>query len=152
MEYFLFSLRFTFFHVLSYTIAGMLALRISKDIYDGKSRLMDYLRDMSDEKESKNVRKWFIPGQILRGILLSIILYPILVPLGEMSFGLRFLFFAGLMFVYTHVACAAPCPDNIEGLIYIKERYIKKLSFFKFQFEMIIYSLLLGFLASYFLF
>jgi len=152
MQYLVFSLWFTLIHALSYMIAGMLALRISKDIYDGKSRLMDYLRDMSDENESKNVHKWFIPGQIVRGILLSIILYPILIPLGELSFGIRFLFFAGLMFVYTHVACAAPCPDNIEGLIYMKERYIKKLSFLKFQFEMVIYSLLLGLLVSYLLF
>ncbi len=152
MQYVVFSLWFTLIHVLSYMIAGMLALRISKDIYDGQNRLMDYHRDMSDEKESKHVHKWFIPGQILRGLLLSIILYPILAPLGELSFGLRFFFFAGLMFVYTHVACAAPCPDNIEGLIYMKERYIKKPSFLKFQFEMVIYSLLLGFLVSYSLF
>ena len=152
MQYFIFSLWFTLIHVLSYMIAGMLALRISKDIYDGKSRLMDYHRDMSDQNESKHVHKWFIPGQIVRGILLSIVLYPILLQLGELSFGMRFLFFTGLMFVYTHVACAAPCPDNIEGLIYMKERYIKKTAFFKFQFEMVIYSLLLGFLASYFLF
>ena len=152
MQYLIFSLWFTLIHVLSYMIAGMLALRISKDIYDGKSRLMDYLRDMSDEKESKNVHRWFIPGQIVRGLLLSIVLYPILLPLGDLSFGVRFLFFAGLMFVYTHVACAAPCPDNIEGLIYMKDRYIKKPSFFKFQFEMAIYSLLLGFLVSFFLF
>lgn len=152
MQYLIFSLWFTLIHVLSYMIAGMLALRISKDIYDGKSRLMDYLRDMSDEKESKNVHRWLIPGQIVRGLLLSIVLYPILLPLGDLSFGVRFLFFAGLMFVYTHVACAAPCPDNIEGLIYMKERYIKKPSFFKFQFEMVIYSLLVGFLVSFFLF
>jgi len=52
-----FSLWFTLIHVLSYTLAGMLALRISNDIYEGKSRMMDYLRDMSNEKESKHVQK-----------------------------------------------------------------------------------------------
>lgn len=51
-------------------------------------------------------------------------------------------FFSGLIFVYTHFACAAPCPDSIVGYAYMKERYIKKLSFFKFQFEMMINSLL----------
>lgn len=95
MQYLVFSLWFIVIHALAYTLAGMLALRISKDIYEGKSRLMDYLRDMSDEKESKHVQKWFIPGQIVRGLLLSIILYPILVPLGELSFGVRFLFLQG---------------------------------------------------------
>ncbi len=57
MQYLVFSLWFTLIHVLSYMIAGVLALRISKDIYDGKNRLMDYHRDMSDEKESKHVHK-----------------------------------------------------------------------------------------------
>ncbi len=152
MQYLVFSLWFTLIHVLSYTLAGVLALRISKDIYEGRSRLMDYLRDMSDEKESKHVQKWFIPGQILRGILMSIILYPILAPLGELSFGIRFLFFIGLMFIYTHLSSVAPCSDNIEGLIYLKERYINRTLFLKFHFEMIIYSLLLGFFVSFFLF
>ncbi len=152
MEYLLFSLWFTLIHLLSYMTAGMLALRISKDIYEGKSRLMDYHRDMSDDVESKHVHKWFIPGQILRGLLLSIILYPVIGPLGELTFVMRYAFFAGLMFVYTHLACAAPCPDNIEGFVYMKKRYITKSSFFKFQYEMVIYSLLFGFLVSYFLF
>ncbi|MFO7929127.1 MAG: hypothetical protein R6U35_05630 [Candidatus Humimicrobiaceae bacterium] len=152
MQYLVFSLWFTVIHAIAYTLAGMLALRISNDIYEGKSRLMDYLRDMSIEKESKHVQKWFIPGQIVRGILLSIILYPILIPLGELAFGMRFLFFTGLMFIYTHLACAAPCSDNIEGLIYLKERYINKTLFLKFHFEMIIYSVALGFFVSFFLF
>ena len=88
----------------------------------------------------------------MRGLLFSLILYPILVPLGELAFVTRHLFFAGLMFVYTHLACAAPCPDNIEGVVYMKKRYIEKSSFFKFQFEMVIYSLLFGFLVSFLLF
>ena len=91
-------------------------------------------------------------GPDIAGVLMSVVLYPILFQLGELSFGMRIIFFTGLMFIYTHFACAAPCPDNIEGLFYMKERYIKKPSFFKFQFEMIIYSILLGFLASCFLF
>ena len=152
MKYLFFSIWFTLIHTLSYTIAGMLALRISKDVYEGKSRLMDYLRDMSIDSESKHVQKWFITGQILRGLLLSIVLYPILDSLGELTLATRFIFFAGLLFLYTHLACAAPCPDNIEGFIYIKEHYIKKSSFLKFQFEMAIYSLLAGFFISYFLF
>ncbi len=152
MGYLIFSFWFTLIHVASYTLAGVLALRISKDIYEGKSRLMDYLKDMSVDAESRHVQKWFLPAQILRGLLLSIIIYPILGPLGELDLGLRFAFFAGLMFIYTHLACAAPCPDNIEGFVYLKERYMTRSSFFKFQLEMAIYSLLVGFLVSYFLF
>lgn len=152
MEYLVFSLGFIVIHIISYMIAGVLSLRINKDIYEGKSRSMDYHRDMTDATESKHVHKWLFPGQIMRGLVFSIILYPVLSQLGEVTFIARYAFFAGLMFVYTHLACAAPCPDNIEGFLYMKEGYIKKSSFIRFQFEMIIYSLILGFLVSYFLF
>lgn len=152
MEYLVFSFWFMIIHTAAYMLAGILALRISKDIYEGKSRLMDYLRDMSVEDESKHVQKWVLPSQLLRGLLMSVVLYPVLAPLGEIAFGLRFAFLAGLMFVYTHLASAAPCPDNIEGFVYMKERFFKKSTFLKFQFEMIIYSLILGFLTSFFLF
>ena len=152
MNYLIFSFWFTVIHTAAYMVAGMIALKISKDIYDGKSRLMDYLRDMANENESKHVHKWFLPAQLLRGLLMSIVLYPVIGLLGDISFGLRFLFLAGLMFVYTHIACAAPCPDNIEGFVYLKDRYFKKSTFLKFQFEMITYSLLFGLTAGWFLF
>jgi hypothetical protein len=125
---------------------------VSKDLYEDKNRLLDYLRDMSDENESKYVSKWFFPIQLLRGLVLSIVLYPILALLGELSFGLRFTFFSGLMFFYTDFACAVPFPNNLEGFVYMKKRYVKKEFFGKLYLEMIIYSLLFGLLVSWFLF
>lgn len=152
MEYLVFSFWFIIIHTVAYTAAGMIALKISKDIYDGKSRLMDYLRDMANKNESSHVTKWFIPAQLVRGLLMSIVLYPILGLLGETSFALRFVFLFGLMFIYTHLSCAAPCADNIEGFVYMKDRYFKKSTFIKFQFEMITYSLLFSLLAGWLLF
>ena len=144
MEYLWFSIRFTLLHSLAYTVAGALILRVSRSIYEGKSRLMDWVRDMSDVNERKHVERWFLPAQLVRGLLLSLVLYPVLDTVGEMGFGLRFTFFAGLMFVYSHIACAAPCPDNIEGLVYMKPRYFEKGAFLKYQLEMLIYSALFG--------
>src|SRR5690554_761702 len=152
MKYLLFSFWFMLFHAVAYSVAGMIALKISKDIYEGKSRLMGYLRDMSVAEESKHVERWFFPGQLLRGLLMSIVLYPVLTQLGQMTFELRFAFLVGIMFVFTHLACAAPAPDNIEGAIYLKEGFFKRTAFLKFQFEMLLYSLLLGFATSFFLF
>lgn len=152
MQYLMFSFWFIIIHSFAYTIAGMLALKISKDLYEEKNRLLDFLRDMSDESESNHVSRWFIPAQILRGLLMSIVLYPILGLLGELSFVSRFIFFSGLMFVYTDFACAVPFPNNIEGFIYIKRRYQRKKFFGKLYFEMIIYSIIFGFLSAYFLF
>jgi hypothetical protein len=152
IKYVTFSILFVITHTLAYIFAGIIALKISTEIYEGKSRLLTYLKDMSIEKENKSVQKRFIPAQLLRGFLMSLILLPLITPLEELSFGLRFTFFTGLMFVFTHLSSASPSPDNIEGFVYLKNRFFKKSSFFKFQFEMILYSVIFGGIASWILF
>lgn len=152
MEYIKFSLLFMLVHTGAYFVAGMLAYRISRDLYHGDNRLLDFLKDMSNESENARVAKLTLPLQLLRGLVLSIVLYPIIGLLGELSYGLRFVFLAGLMFVYTDFASAVPFPHNIEGIIYMKERYLKKSAFWKLQFEMIVFSLLFGLVSSWLLF
>jgi hypothetical protein len=150
MQYIIFSLLFILIHTAAYTIAGAVALRFSKDIYEGENRLFDFLRDMSSP-EGQAVSRWFLPAQLLRGLLLSIVLWPILPLLGNLSFGLQFLFFTGLMFIYTDFAGASPFAGNIEGYVYLKEKYLNKTSFWKMQAEMLIYSPLFGLAAALFL-
>lgn len=151
MEYIEFSLFFTLIHVVSYTIAGVIALKISKDIYETKNRHCNFLRDMSDPEESRHVQIYFLPAQILRGLLMSVVLYPILNTIGDLSFVLKFIFFSSLMFVYTHIAAVSPFMDNIEGLVYFKKNYLTKKFFLKFQLEMLIYSIIFSLLMSLFL-
>lgn len=152
MEYAKFSLLFMLVHTGAYFIAGMLAYRISRDLYHGQNRLLDYLKDMSNESENARVAKLTLPLQLLRGLVLSIVLYPVIDLLGELAYPLRFIFLAGLMFVYTDFASAVPFPHNLEGVIYMKERYLKKSAFWKLQFEMIVFSLLFGAVAAWILF
>jgi len=152
MEYIQFSLRFALVHTGAYFIAGLLAYRISRDLYHGKTRLLDFLKDMSNELENDRVSKWVLPLQLLRGFLLSMVLYPIMGLLGELSYIHRIIFLAGLMFVYTDFASAIPFPHNIEGFIYFKERYLKKSVFWKLEFEMIIFSLIFGLVSGWILF
>ena len=152
MEYIKFSLFFMLVHTGAYFIAGMLAYRISRDLYHGENRLLDFLKDMSDSVENARVAKLTLPLQLLRGLVLSLVLYPILGLLGDLSYPLRFVFLAGLMFVYTDFASAVPFPHNVEGVIYMKERYLKKSAFWKLQFEMIIFSILFGSVAAWLLF
>lgn len=144
MEYIKFSLFFILAHTVSYTIAGAIALSMSKDIYESKNRHCDFLRDMSDKDESKHVSIYFIPAQILRGLLMSIVLFPLLSFIGDLTFVLSAIFFGSLMFVYTHIAAASPFIDNIEGYVYFKKNYLMKKEFVKFQFEMVLYSILFG--------
>ncbi len=152
MEYLQFTFWFTAFHILSYVFAGAIALKISGDLYKGEARLLDFIRDMDNEREGKYVQRYFIPAQIIRGILMSIVFYPILGVLGSLSFIYIFLFIAGLMFLFTDFASAIPFVNNIEGFVYMEERYLKKDSFWKLYFETIIYSLVFALLVAWFLF
>ena len=149
MEYIKFTLFFILAHSFAYIIAGAIALQISKDIYESKSRHCNFLRDMADEKEKGYVSKLFLPAQILRGLLMAVVLFPILGEIKGLSFMLQFLFFASLMFIYTHLAAVSPFIDNIEGFVYFKKEYLKKKFFIKFQIEMIIYSVLFGLFMSF---
>lgn len=139
---------FTLSHIASYTVAGLIALNISEDIYKSRNRLCSFLRDMDDKSESQHVKKYFLPAQIIRGGLMAVILLPILNTILAFSFLDKIIFFSGLMFVYTHFAAVSPFIDNIEGFVYFKNKYLRKKAFLKFQFEMIIYSILFSFLLA----
>jgi len=152
MQYLKFSGFFILAHFISYTIAGVIAYRFSKDLYEGENRLLDFLKDMSNEKENAEVAKYSMPAQILRGLLLSIVFFPILGALESISFITRAVFFSGLMFIYTDLASAMPFPDTIEGLVYMKKKYLKPSAFWKMQIEMLIYSIFFGLLASWLVF
>ncbi len=144
MEYIKFSLFFILAHTVSYIIAGLIALAISKDIYESKNRHCNFLRDMSDKSESKHVNLFFIPAQFVRAALMSVVLFPLLQTIAGLSFFVTAVFFGGLMFVYTHIAAVSPFIDNIEGFVYFKKEYLKTKFFLKFQLEMILYCVLFG--------
>lgn len=152
MIYLTFTFWFTIIHTAAYIFAGVIALKISKDIYESKERYADFLRDMGDPDENKHVQKTFIPAQLVRGVIMSLVLYPILGALAEISFLARFFFFGGLMFVYTEISSAVPFPTNIEGFVYMKQKYMQGAKIWKFWLEIIIYSVLFALLAAGLLF
>lgn len=152
MRYLIFSFWFIIIHTVAYTFAGAVALKLSKDLYEKQKRLIDYVRDMSDESDRKHVEKWFLPAQVIRGLLMSMVLYPILNLLGDTDFLIRFIFLSSLMFIYTDVGSAIPFPHNIEGLVYMKPKYLNRKAMGKLYLEMVIYSLVFGLLTGWFLF
>ena len=149
MEYIKFGLFFVLAHTISYIAAGAIALSISKDIYESKNRHCDFLRDMADKESSSHVSFYFLPAQILRGLLMAVILLPVIGALLELTFIFKLLFFSSLMFVYTHLAAASPFIDNIEGQVYFKKGYLVKKYFLKFQFEMVIYVIIFASAMTY---
>ena len=75
---------------------------------------------------------------------MGLVLLPLLSSVNELTIIMQFIFFAGLMFVYTHISSASPGPDNIEGQLLLKNKYLLKKLFVKFQLEMVMHSLLFG--------
>ena len=149
MQYLRFIGIFIFSHFISYMIAGVISYRFSKDLYEGEERLLDFLKDMANEKENAEVARYSLIAQILRGILLAVVLLPVLNPISSVSFVNKAIFFSGLMLIYTDLASAMPFPDTIEGLVYMKKKYLKASAFWKMQIEMIIYSVIFGLLVSW---
>ena len=139
-----FAAMFIVSHTLAYTLAGAVILQVSKDIYENKNRLCNFLRDMADEKESKHVSKYFLPAQIVRGLLMALAFMPFSGVLAEFGFLKTASLSAAFVFVFTHLASASPFIDNIEGFVYFKSKYFKTKAFLKFQTEMIFYSILFG--------
>jgi hypothetical protein len=64
----------------------------------------------------KNV--WLVPGLLLRGLLIAIVLLPFVETLRKMTFTKRVGILFALMFVLIHLAAATPSPSNVEGLVY----------------------------------
>ncbi|MFO7710214.1 MAG: hypothetical protein R6V53_00450 [Candidatus Woesearchaeota archaeon] len=151
MPYIRFSLVFVLAHTLCYVLAGVLDLQLAKKIYSGKDRLFKSLRDMNDPEESRRIARLLVPSQVARGLLMSIVLYPILPYLLELSFLTRFIFISSLMFIYTDFSSAVPFSNTIEGIVYLKKEFVQKKVFWTIQLEAIMYSLMFGFIVAFFI-
>ena len=151
--YITFSLLFAVIHLVCYVIAGVIDLQLAQRMYMGKDRLYrSFFRDMQDAQESRRVGLLLIPSQLARGLIMSVVLYPVLPYLHELSFGIRFAFLAGLMFVYADFASAVPFSNTIEGLVYLRKEFVEQRVFWTILFESILYSVLFGMLAGWLLF
>ncbi|MCC5929867.1 MAG: hypothetical protein JJU28_11520 [Cyclobacteriaceae bacterium] len=151
--YLKFSLLFFVIHFFSYIIAGVTDLQLAKKMYKGKNRLYkSFFRDMENQEESLRVAKLLIPSQLVRAILMSVVLYPVLPFLITLSFWAKFFFMGGLMFIYADFSSAIPFSNTIEGLVYLKKEFVENRVFWIIQLEAILYSILFGLLSAWLLF
>lgn len=148
--YVTFSVLFFVVHLVCYVVAGIIDLQLAKKMYAGKNRLFkSFFRNMEEEKESNRIALLLIPSQLIRALLMSIVLYPILPTLKALSFEMQFLFMASLMFVYADFASAIPFSNTIEGIVYLQKELVRKRVFWTIQLEAILYSLMFGLLAAW---
>ncbi len=152
MSALLFVLGFALVHAVAYTVAGAIALSFSRDLYAEKERVLDFMRDMNDDAESTHVKRWFLPVQLVRGVLLAVVLLPILGLLGEATFLARFAFLFGAAVLWMDVASSVPFPNTLEGAVYLKPRYLRLSRRGKLYAETLLYGLLFAAPVAWLLF
>jgi hypothetical protein len=121
--------RFTIFtgkvtaaHVTTYFVAGVIAYSLlTKEFYTGPNPIFAaFMRTETEPELWGHVVRWFLPAQILRGVLLAAVLYPLFDVLKTWTFTKRWLFIASLYLVFGFWAATVAAPGTIEGLVYMR--------------------------------
>src|SRR5262245_10959678 len=88
-----FAAKVTFAHVVSYFVIGAAAYPLlTKSFYEGSNPIfLTFMRTPAEPEVWKHVMTWFIPGQVLRGVLMATVLYPFFDTLKAWGWGKRFL-------------------------------------------------------------
>ncbi|MBE0447598.1 MAG: hypothetical protein IBX64_05800 [Actinobacteria bacterium] len=104
-------------HSLTYSIVGGLYYQlVTHRYYVGETAVVDWL--MRDPN-SLWVQSLWLPAQVLRGILISIILYAIYDRIVELK-NKGWMLISGLYLLVGWLSAAGPTPGSIEGIVYTK--------------------------------
>jgi len=79
-----------------------------------------FLRTETDMGLFAHVVNWFLPAEILRGILIAAVIYPLYDILKGWPFLKRFLYVACLYLVLGFWAATVPAPGTLEGMVYMR--------------------------------
>ena len=118
----IFTGKVTAAHVTTYFLAGAIAYPLlTKEFYVGTNPIFAaFMRTETEPELWAHVMRWFLPAQILRGVLIAAVLYPLLDTLKVWSFGKRFLLIASLYLVFGFWAATVAAPGTIEGMVYLR--------------------------------
>jgi hypothetical protein len=110
---------------ISYLAVGALAFAtLTHGLYEGANPLFgSYLRTPGESQLWQHVTTWFLPAQLLRGLLIGLVLSPFLASLRRWSVWKRAAAVAGLYLVIGFWAAAVAAPGNIEGLVYLRPEF-----------------------------
>jgi hypothetical protein len=121
-QFAIFAVKVIAFHVTTYFLAGAIAYPLlTKQFYVGPHPIFAvFMRTEAEPELWGHVVRWFLPAEILRGFLLTAVLYPLLDTLKAWLFVKRLLFIAGLYVVLGFWAATVPAPGTIEGMVYMR--------------------------------
>ena len=120
-----FVLLVTVAHVVTYFVVGALAFTaLTGGLYEGDDPLFgSYLRTPGETELWQHVTTWFLPAQLVRGVLIGLVLSPFLPLLRAWSVWKRTAAVSGLYLVIGFWAAAVAAPGNIEGLVYLRPEF-----------------------------
>jgi hypothetical protein len=118
----IFAGKVTAAHVTTYFLAGAVFYQfLTKDFYTGPNAIFaPFMRTETEPELWSHVVRWFLPAQILRGVLFAAVLYPLFDVLKTWSFAKRFLLIASLYLVFGFWAATVAAPGTIEGMVYMR--------------------------------
>jgi hypothetical protein len=118
----IFSLKVIAAQVTTYFLAGAIFYPLlTKDFYTGPNPIFaTFMRTEAEPELWAHVVTWFLPAQILRGVLMAAVLYPLFDTLKTWSFGRRFLWIASVYLVFAFWSAAGVAPGTIEGMVYMR--------------------------------
>lgn len=120
-----FAIKVIVAHTVTYFIVGAAAYQLlTKTLYEGSDPIFaSFMRTPADPYVWRHVMIWFIPAQVLRGLLMAVALYPFFNTLLTWSIRRRFLTLAGLYLIFGYWASAVAAPGTIDGLVYMRPEF-----------------------------
>jgi hypothetical protein len=108
--------------VTTYFLAGAVFYPLlTRPYYEGPNPIFAaFLRTEADTGLWAHVVNWFLPAEILRGILIATVLYPLYDILKAWSVLKRLLYVASLYLVLGFWAATVPAPGTLEGMVYMR--------------------------------
>ena len=109
-------------HIVTYFIAGAIAYpTLTKQFYEGPNPIFaSFMRTPAQPDAWQHAVNWFLPENLLRGILIGMVLCPFLATFRAWRFRRRFLTISGLYLVLGFWASAVAAPGTLEGMVYLR--------------------------------
>jgi hypothetical protein len=121
-HFLVFSAKVAAAHTLTYFVVGALAYQLlTKDFYVGPDPIFrTFMRTEAEPDLWAHVMRWFLPAQLLRGVLIAAVLWPFFETMLGWPFQKRWTVFSALYVVLGFWAAAVAAPGTIEGMVYLR--------------------------------
>jgi hypothetical protein len=136
-------------HVTTYFLAGAVAYPLlTKQYYVGPHPIFaTFMRTEAEPQLFSHVVRWFLPAQILRGLLIAAVLYPLFDTLKVWPFIKRWLLIGAWYVVLGFWATTVAAPGTLEGMVYLRP-FITPEVHLRVQPEIVLQGLALAFLIA----